>query len=221
MTVAAPASVPANSPVRTLLLWCPDWPTNAAAAELGCEPGAPLALIDRGEVFACSAAARSDGVRRGLRVREAQSRCTDLIAVPYDPVLDHRVFEPVVAAVEEIVPGVQLSRPGTCVMRARGPSRYYGGERQAAQALLDTLAGVGVPDARVGIADGPFAAEQAAKLRSSGGADAIRLVPAGGRRSSSPRSPSNCSTVPTWPPCCAGSASAPSASSPRSRDAGA
>ena len=169
----------AYSPVRTVLLWCPDWPTNAAAAELGCEPGAPLALIDRGEVFACSASARSDGVRRGLRVREAQSRCPDLIALPYDPVLDHRVFEPVVAAVEEIVPGVQLSRPGTCVMRARGPSRYYGGERQAAQALLDTLAGVGVPHARVGIADGPFAAEQAAKLRSTGGADAIRLVPAG------------------------------------------
>ncbi|MCP2030133.1 protein ImuB [Okibacterium sp. HSC-33S16] len=168
-----------TGPLRTLLLWCPDWPTNAAAIEYDFGLDTPLALIERGEVFACSPTARRDGVRRGLRVREAQSRCTDLIAVPYDPVLDHRAFEPVIAAVEEIVPGVQLSRPGTCVMRARGPSRYYGGERQAAQALLDTLAHVGVRNARVGIADGPFAAEQAAKLRSDQGTDAIRIVPVG------------------------------------------
>ncbi|AWB87083.1 DNA polymerase Y family protein [Mycetocola zhujimingii] len=167
------------APIRTILLWCPDWPTNAAAIEHGFGADVPLALIDRGEVFACSAAARSEGVRRGLRVREAQSRSTGLIALPYDPVLDHRAFEPVIAAVEQIVPGVQLSRPGTCVMRARGPSRYYGGERQAAQALLDTLNAVGVRDARVGIADGPFAAGQAAKLPSSRETDAIRIVPAG------------------------------------------
>lgn len=168
----------ASSPVRTLLLWCPDWPTDAVAAELGLAPDAPLALIDRGEVFACSAAARAEGVRRGLRVREAQSRCTGLLVLPYDPVLDHRVFEPVVAAVEQIVPGVQLSRPGTCVMRARGPSRYYGGERQAAEALLHTLGSVGVAGAQVGIADGPFAAEQAAKLHSPA-EENIRIVPAG------------------------------------------
>lgn len=167
-----------TGPVRTLLLWCPDWPTNAVAAEHGLTSDTPIALIDRGEVFACSVTARADGVRRGLRVREAQSRCTDLVALPYDPVLDHRAFEPVIAAVEQIVPGVQLSRPGTCVMRARGPSRYYGGEQQAAEALLDTLAGLGVR-AQVGIADGPFAAGQAAKLRSSSPADAIRIVPAG------------------------------------------
>jgi protein ImuB len=167
------------APVRTLLLWCPDWPTNAAAVEHDFGSDTPLALIEKGEVFACSPTARRDGVRRGLRVREAQSRCTDLIALPYDPVLDHRAFEPIIAAVEEIVPGVQLARPGTCVMRARGPSRYYGGERQAAQALLDTLASVGVRDARVGIADGPFAAEQAAKLPRDPETDAIRIVPAG------------------------------------------
>ncbi len=167
------------APVRTLLLWCPDWPTNAAAIEHGFALDAPLALLDRGEVFACSVSARREGVRRGLRVREAQSRCTELIVLPYDPVLDHRAFEPVITAVEQIVPGVQLSRPGTCVMRSRGPSRYYGGERQAAQALLDTLGSIGVAGARVGIADGPFAAQLAAKLPLTRETDAIRIVPAG------------------------------------------
>jgi protein ImuB len=43
-------------------------------------------------------------------------------------------------------------------MRARGPARYYGGEDAAASALLATVGELGVPGARVGIADGPFAA---------------------------------------------------------------
>jgi len=46
----------------------------------------------------------------------------------------------------------------------RGPAAYYGGERPAALALIACLAELGIPGARVGIADGPFAAEQAARL---------------------------------------------------------
>ncbi|MGG7463649.1 DNA polymerase Y family protein [Plantibacter sp. YIM 135347] len=157
---------------RTLILWCPDWPIGAARRSADLEDG-PLALVDRGEVFACDDQARAAGVRRGLRVREAQARCTDLQVVPYDPVVDARAFEPVIAAIEEIMPGVQLLRPGICAIRSRGPSRYYGGEEQAAGVLLDCVASLGITGARVGIADGPFAAEHAA--RASGDA-AIRIV---------------------------------------------
>ncbi|WP_431277084.1 DNA polymerase Y family protein [Leifsonia poae] len=116
------------------------------------------------------------GVKRGLRIREAQARCTTLLVFPYDPVQDARTFEPVLAAIEEITPGVQLVRPGTCVLRARGPARYYGGEERAAAELLRCLEGLGVPDARIGIADGPFAAEQAAR---STGADRVRIISPG------------------------------------------
>ncbi|MDQ1582535.1 MAG: protein ImuB, partial [Microbacteriaceae bacterium] len=159
---------------RAIVLWCPDWPVTATMQEHGIAADAPVALVDRNLVFACSAAARSEGVQRGLRLREAQFRCTGLEVFPYDPVLDGRAFEPVLAAIEEIMPGVQLLRPGTCVIRARGPSRYYGGEEQAAAALLRCLGDLGIRGARVGIADGPFAAEQAARST-----DAIRIVPAG------------------------------------------
>jgi protein ImuB len=148
---------------RTIVLWCPDWPVLAACREAGLDPASPIALTDAGLVFACSAAARRDGVARGLKLREAQYRSPGLILLDYDADLDARVFEPVVRGVEATVPGVQLIRPGTLAMRARGPARYYGGEDAAASALLATVAELGVPGARVGIADGPFAAEQAAR----------------------------------------------------------
>src|SRR6478752_9012963 len=100
---------------RAIVLWCPDWPVVAALrADPALADDAPIALLDKGVVFACSAAARADGVRRGLRMREAQSRCPQLEVLPYDPVLDERAFEPVLAAIEEIAPGVQQVRPGTC-----------------------------------------------------------------------------------------------------------
>ncbi|MFZ4896136.1 DNA polymerase Y family protein [Plantibacter sp. Mn2098] len=176
---------------RTMILWCPDWPVGAArrwAAEHASENSAgaadadtsgrtaigsgtttplhdgPLALIEHGEVFACDAAARAAGVRRGLRVREAQARCTELQVIAYDPVVDARAFEPVVAEIEQIMPGVQLLRPGICAIRSRGPSRYYGGEEQAADVLLERVSSLGIVGARVGIADGPFAAEYAARM---------------------------------------------------------
>jgi protein ImuB len=71
---------------------------------------------------------------------------------------------------------VQLVRPGTCVLRARGPSRYYGSEELAAAEILRCLEGFDISGARVGIADGPFAAEQAAR---STGSHAIRIIPSG------------------------------------------
>jgi len=170
-------------PTRTILLWVPDWPVIAARRSetvLRAHPGAAatdarLALIDRGEVFACSAAARADGVRRGQRVRDAQARSPELIVLPYESQLDLRAFEPVLEVIEETMPGVQLLRPGTCAVRARGPAAYYGSEEEAALWLLDALDELGIPGARIGIADGPFTAEHAARAsaRSPRSADRI------------------------------------------------
>ena len=192
---------PPGAPLRTIVLWCPDWPITAALRIPGASipgasisgasiPGAsiagaghapitadiPLALIDAGQVFACSASARSEGVRRGLRMREAQARCPQLRVLDYDPVLDIRAFEPVLEAIEDTMPGAQVLRPGTCAVRARGPARYYGGEEEAALWLLDALDALGIHGSRVGIADGPFTAEHAARSPQH---QRIRIVPEG------------------------------------------
>jgi protein ImuB len=169
--------IPAAGATRSIVLWCPDWPVFAAAREHGIDPSLPIALTEGGAIHSCSEAARRDGVVRGLRLREAQFRSPDLVVQPYDPVLDVRAFDPLVRQVELTVPGVQILRPGMIAMRARGPARYYGGEDAAARALIRTVAELGVVDARAGVADGPFAAEQAARAVSAD--ERIGIVAAG------------------------------------------
>lgn len=166
-----------SAPIRALVVWTPDWPVQAAIREVALPADAPIALIEKGVVHACSPAARAEGVRRGLRMREAQSRSATLVVLPYDAALDARAFEPLLAALEAGVPTVQVVRPGIVVARAQGPTRYYGGEREAALAVLGLLEAAGAGDVRVGVADGPFAAEQAA--RASTHRERIRIVPPG------------------------------------------
>jgi protein ImuB len=160
---------------RTLVVWCPDWPVMAA----GFPPSTPVAVMFANRVVACSAAARADGVGREQRRRQAQSRCPELVVVERDPARDARAFEHVVASVEAFCPGVEVVRPGVCAFATRGPSRYFGGDRALAErvtmAVERVLAARSSEDlcrsttqilrtsCRVGVADGPFAAEQAAR----------------------------------------------------------
>ncbi|MGQ2940167.1 MAG: Y-family DNA polymerase, partial [Aeromicrobium sp.] len=58
--------------MRTLVLWCPDWPVRAALPDLPRD--VPGAVMDGGQVLACNHAARLEGVRRGMRRRDAQAR---------------------------------------------------------------------------------------------------------------------------------------------------
>ena len=162
---------------RTIMLWCPDWPITAAVRAHAVPADAPIVLIDRGVVFACSAAARREGVRRGQRLRDAQARCPEILVFPYEAALDSRAFEPVIEAIEQTMPGVQLLRPGMCAVRAQGPARYYGGEEEAALWLLDAIDELGIHGSRVGIADGPFTAEHAARSLKRA---RITIVPEGG-----------------------------------------
>jgi protein ImuB len=152
-----------STPVRTLLVRCPDWPVVAAGIVDGIPAGAPVAVLHANRVVACSPAARGGGVRPGLRKREAQGRCPRLIVVGADPARDARAFEPVVAAVEQVAAGVEVLRPGACALAARGPARYFGGEERAAERIVEQIAQECAVETQVGIADGVFAAEQAAR----------------------------------------------------------
>ena len=145
---------------RVLVLWFPDWPLRAA---LGALPHPPVAVVHANRVLACSPAAREHGVRIGQRRREAQGLLPSLRLLPADPARDERAFLPPLRAIEAEAPGVQMLRPGLAVLRARGIARYHGGEDAAARALLTHLSAVGYPEARIGIADGPFTAELAAR----------------------------------------------------------
>lgn len=169
-------------PQRTIALWFPDWPVTARAltTPTGWIPDAPVAVTHGNTIVACSAAARAAGVRRGQRRRDAQAACADLRLMPHDPDRDARAFSPVVSRVEAQAPGVHIVRPGLCMLRSRGPSRYYGGEREAARVLIEAAREHGVDTVHAGIADGPFTAEQAARTALVDAAEQrIRIVAVG------------------------------------------
>ncbi|MDI6909766.1 DNA polymerase Y family protein [Nocardioides sp.] len=147
--------------MRVMVVWCPDWPVVAALADEGLPTRLPAAVFRANIVQACNAAARAVGVRRGMRRRDAQGRCPELRVYAAVPDRDARAFEPVLAAVEELRPGVAPLRPGLVALRA--PGRFYGGEPAAAALLAERLVRLGVWDCRVGIADELFTAEQAAR----------------------------------------------------------
>jgi len=161
-----------NTPLRVLVLWFPDWPLRAALG--GPPPHPPTALVQANSIVACTASAREHGVRTGQRRRIAQGHLSSLRVLPHDPARDERAFLPVLQLIEKHAPGVTLLRPGLAILRARGISRYHGGEAEAATALAAVLAEAGLPEVRIGVADGPFTAEIAAR-----GRDACTVVPPG------------------------------------------
>ena len=154
-----------------IAVWCPDWPVTA----LGHDAEQAVAVVVANRVVASSHSARQAGVLRGLRRREAQARCPQLIVCARNETAEARAFEPVVAALESVAPGVEINRPGLAAIGVRGPARYFGGENGVLHALSRALAatagstgppggaGAAVTDLSIGIADGAFAAEQAAR----------------------------------------------------------
>src|SRR5258708_939718 len=130
-----------------------DWPAVAAAAAVGLAAATPGAVTLAHRVGACSAAARAGGGRaRGWRRGEAAARCPQLHVVAADADRDARFFEPVIAAVDDLVPRAEVLRPGLLVLPVRGAARYFGSETDAAERLIDAVAAAGA-ECQVGIAD--------------------------------------------------------------------
>ncbi len=84
-----------------------------------------------------------------------------------------RAFEAVVGVATEFCPQVEVLRPGVCAFAARGPARYFGGEAELATKIAAAVSQRGLA-CQVGIADGLFAAELAARAEPAG-----LLVPPG------------------------------------------
>ena len=170
-----------TAPVRTFFAVCPDWPVVAA----GHRPDDPVVVLSSARVVACSPAARAEGVEAGQRRREAQGRCPAAVVVERDPDLEARRFAPLVALLDRYVPCVELSVPGRFSFAARGPSRLFGGDRAVAASILADLEheldAHGWRGAMgIGIADGSFAAQLAAR-RAVGG-DPVVVEPGASAR---------------------------------------
>src|ERR1022692_4182440 len=99
-----------------------------------------------------------------------------------------RAFEPVVSAVQEFCPRIEVLRPGICAFAVRGPARYFGGEADLGRRVIETVTRLGL-ECGVGVADGMFAALLASRDSLPGAPSdpdpatpvpQVRIVPPGG-----------------------------------------
>lgn len=180
-----------DGPVRTLAVWCADWPAVAT----GRPPDVPAVVLHANRVVSSTPAARTQGVVPGLRRREAQSRCPSVELHDRDDARDARAFECVLASLEELAPRLEVTEPGRCAVPTRGPSRYHGGDRALADLALRrvhaALDAAGTPTSvGIGLADGPRAAALVAReaLARHGGGRSL-VVPPGATASALSRLP--------------------------------
>jgi protein ImuB len=163
-----------NGVPRLVTLWCPEWPTVAARVP----PDEPAAVFHANRVIACTPAARAVGVGHGDRRRTAQAACPELQVIERDADRDAREFEPIVRAIVDLAPRLEIVEPGWLCVAARGPARYFGGDHPLAERFVAASAEVSAATAGVGIADGRSASAIAARIASRRSGNVI-VVPHG------------------------------------------
>ena len=141
-----------------MCVWYPAWALQRPDAS----PDEPTQVIDAaGVVVARSGPAAIAGVEIGMRRRSAEAVCPTVVTLEQDETLEMLRFEPIVEAVESLVPRVEVVAPGQILVAVSGAVTYYGGEDALAERVDKELARHGSGH-RLGVALGPFAAHQAA-----------------------------------------------------------
>jgi protein ImuB len=148
----------------------------ARPSALAPEPGAAQLI---GEV---SAPAEERGLRPGMRLGEALSRCPELALVPPDPERAERTWEEAVRRLEGIGAEVESDRPGEAFFEAAGLRALWGGTRGVIGRARGELLGEGASfHVRLAAAPGRFCAHVAATKAEAG--DRVTIVAEGSARS--------------------------------------
>lgn len=167
--------------MRIAALWFPDWPVQAARIDDEELPDT-LAIAAQHRIRVCSPAARRAGVRRDMRVRQAQAVCPDLVVLAEDLDRDGRMFESIAAGLDDVASSVEVLRPGLVIVDAGAAGRFHGSEGEAVEMLVDAAARRGI-DVSVGVADEIATALIATRVGEGS------VVPAGGSREFLSRQP--------------------------------
>jgi hypothetical protein len=130
----------------------------------------PLAVLSGGRVLEASPAATKMGVSSGMTPREAHSCLPSVALVELDDDLSERAFAPIVQAIFEVTPFVQIERPGYLHFPLEGVMRFYKSPEALAERILASLPSSAVlrvqgdttPALGVGIAPSRFASLLAA-----------------------------------------------------------
>lgn len=144
----------------------------ASPSALAPEPGAAQLI---GEV---SEPAERLGLRAGMRIGEALSRCPGLALIQPDPELAIRSWEGVIARLERIGARVESGAPGEAYFSSGGLHRLWGGLEGVlgrARSELEGADAASVAGVRLGAAPSRFCAYAAARAHEG-------IVPDGGAR---------------------------------------
>src|SRR4051794_13006861 len=106
-----------------------------------------------------SLAAEAFGIRRGMRLGEALSRCPRLVLVPPDPLGVADAWDAALERLEGIGAAVEPQRPGLACFDARGLLRLHGGRLEA---VLDAARAAVGGSVRIGAGPTRFIAVAAA-----------------------------------------------------------
>lgn len=169
--------------MRVAALWFPDWSVQAFRLEQGrvaasdadaatsVTAAAPVIIARQHAVLTCCRVARAAGVRRGMRLRQAQALCPEAVVAEHNPERDGALFAGVVSALDAVASSIEVLRPGLVVVDAAAAARFHGGEDTAVEMLIDAA----LFDYLVGVADEIATAVIAARHAGRG-----TVVPAGG-----------------------------------------
>lgn len=120
-----------------------------------------------GTVVAVTPDAFAMGARVGMRRGEAEALVPTAVTLVSDPGAEAVAFEPVAAAIEAVVPAVEMAAPGLVYLPVAGAVRFYRTEAAVMAVVVAAVAAV-APGGRFGLADGPFAARMAAERADDG-----------------------------------------------------
>ena len=91
-------------------------------------------------MVAANELARALDVEVGMLRREGEALCAMGVVLERDLATEMVTFEPVVQAIEDIVPRVEVVEPGLAYVPVGGAVRYYGGEEKLVEAVVERLA---------------------------------------------------------------------------------
>ena len=143
-------------------MWFPDWllrrpdaPPDRATFVVGAPDGRPV-------VAAADDRALEAGIEVGMTRRSAEALCPSALVLDRDLAAEATRFEPILSAIEDLIPRVEVVEPGWVSVPIDGAVRYYGGEVGLVERVAATVGRL-APGGRFGVAGGPFAAYWAAR----------------------------------------------------------
>ena len=126
-----------------------------------------LAIDESNRVIAVNELALAGGVGIGMRRREAEAVVPAVHTIVSDPGSEASRFEPVVVAVESLIPRVEITAPGLLFAPITGAVGYYGDEAALVIRTRKEIDHITGPGYRIGLASGPFLARRAAEKASA------------------------------------------------------